>query len=226
MPPLRIAIPIYPAVDMIDVAATLDPLGRIPDYWTERPLELHLVAATLDPIVTGQKVLITPTATFADYENSGPLDVLLLPGAGDTSGATGDPVLMEFVRTQGATAQMVTSVCTGALVLGAAGLLNGYRATTHWFALDSLRGISQDIFVVNGYPRWVHDRNRLTAGGISSSLDSTLYLISLITDEQTAKCVQLLIQYNPHPPFACGDPSVADPDTYLRVVYGPSAAGA
>lgn len=226
MPPLRIAVPIYPAVDMIDVAASIDPLGHIPDFWKERPFELHLVAATLDPILTGQKVRITPTATFADYENGAPLDVLLLPGAGNTSGATGDEVFMDFVRAQGAMAKMVTSVCTGALILGAAGLLNGYRATTHWLALDSLRGISQDIFVVNGYPRWVHDRNRLTAGGISSSLDSTLYLISLITDEQTAKCVQLLIQYNPHPPFACGDPSVADPDTYLRVVYGASAAGA
>lgn len=169
---------------------------------------------------------ITPTATFADYAGGEPLDVLLLPGASDTSGATGDPVLMDFVTAQGATANMVTSVCTGALILGAAGLLNGFRATTHCLALDALRGISSEILVVNGYPRWVHDRNRLTGGGVSSSLDSTLYLISLITDEQTAKCIQLLIQYNPQPPFNCGDPSVADTDTYLRVVYGPSAGSA
>lgn len=219
MPPLRIAIPIYPGCDMIDVAATFDPLGRIPDFWSDRPLELDLVAATLTPIVTGQKATLGPTKTFDDYRDVA-LDVLLVPGAGDTSGATTDPVFMKFITEQGVRAKMVTSVCTGALVLGKAGLLNGYRATTHCLALNTLQAISKEILVVNGYPRWVHDRNRLTGGGISSSLDSTLYLISLLTDEQTAKCVQLLIQYNPQPPFHCGDPAVADTDTYLRVVYG------
>ena len=143
----------------------------------------------------------------------------LLPGAGDTSDATNDPVLMEFVKTQGANARLVASVCTGALILGTAGLLDGYRATTHWMAIGGLTAM-KNVRVVNGFPRWVHDRNRLTTGGVSSSLDGTIYLISLLTDEQTAKCVQLLIQYNPHPPFDCGDPSVADPETYLRVVYG------
>jgi len=219
MHPLRIAIPIYPGVDIIDVASTVDPLSRIPDFWKDRPLELHLVAEKRQPILTGQKVPITPTATFDDYGH-GKLDVLLLPGADDTSGATKDEMLMDFVRKQGASAHMVTSVCTGALVLGTAGLLEGFRATTHCLALDTLRQISNKILVVNGYPRWVHDRNRLTGGGVSSSLDSTLYLISLLTDEQTAKCIQLVIQYNPQPPFDCGDPSVADEKTYLRVAYG------
>lgn len=219
MPPLRIAIPIYPGCDMIDVASTFDPLRRIPDFWKERELELDLVAETLAPVVTGQKVGLVPTKTFADYECV-TLDVLLVPGADDTSGATGDATFMKFVSDQGGRAKMVTSVCTGALVLGKAGLLNGFRATTHWWAQDTLRKISNEILVVNGYPRWVHDRNRLTGGGVSSSLDSTLYLISLLTDEQTAKCIQLVIQYNPQPPFHCGDPAVADTGTYLRVVYG------
>jgi cyclohexyl-isocyanide hydratase len=222
MTTLRIAIPIYPGVDMIDVASSFDPLSRIPNYWIERPFELNLVAATLDPIATGQKVSIKPTATFADYRDA-TLDVLLVPGADDTSGATGDETFMRFVREQGATAKMVTSVCTGALVLGAAGLLDGFRATTHWWAQEKLRQISKEIQVVNGYPRWVHDGNRLTGGGVSSSLDATLYLISLLTSEQTAKCIQLIIQYNPQPPFHDGDPAVADPETYLRVVYGTSA---
>ncbi len=219
MPRLRIAIPIYPGVDMIDVASTVDPLSRIPSF-SDSTIDLHVVAATLDPILTLQKVPITPTATFSDYDGATPLDVLLVPGADDTSGATGDDTLMKFVRTQGASARMVTSVCTGALILGAAGLLDGFRATTHCLALDALRKISNEILVVNGYPRWVHDGNRLTGGGVSSSLDSTLYLVSLLTDAQTAKCIQLVLQYNPQPPFHCGDPSVADTDTYLRVVYG------
>ncbi|HEX6084801.1 MAG TPA: DJ-1/PfpI family protein [Thermoanaerobaculia bacterium] len=219
MPPLRIAIPIFPGVDLIDVAATLDPLRRIPDFWTERALELDLVAATLTPVMTGQQVTLGPTKTFDDYKDM-TLDVLLVPGAPNVSGATGDPVFMQFVKDQGARAKMVTSVCTGAVILGTAGLLNGFRCTTHCLAQDTLRGISQEILLVNGYPRWVHDRNRLTGGGVSSSLDSTLYLISLLTDEQTAKCIQLVVQYNPQPPFQCGDPAVADTDTYLRVVYG------
>ena len=219
MPPLRIAIPIYPNVDMIDVAATVDPLGRIPAF-SPFPLELHLAAAKLDPILTGQKIEIVPTKTFADYEkDEDPLDVLLLPGASDVSGATSDSVFMDFVRTQGETARMITSVCTGALVLGTAGLLNGYRATTHWGAIDALRAM-QGIRVVNGYPRWVHDRNRLTAGGVSSSRDATLYLISILAGEQAAKCIQLVVQYNPQPPFQCGDPAIADTDTYVRVMYG------
>jgi cyclohexyl-isocyanide hydratase len=214
---LRIAIPIYPQVDLIDVSAPADVFSRIPEFWQERDLDLKLVAKTLDPITTGQTIPIVPTATF-DYYSAEPPDVLLVPGAYDTSGATKDPDLMKWIVDQAKRADLVTSVCTGAIVLAKAGLLDGYRATTHWAALDSLTAI-KGVLVVNGYPRWVHDRNRVTGGGISSSLDTAIYLVSILTNEQVAKCVQLLIQYNPHPPFNTGDPSVADPDTYLRVAY-------
>ena len=213
---LRIAIPIYPGVDLIDATVTYDALSRIPQF-SGYGLELDLVAATLDPIATGQRLVLTPTKTFADYTE--PLDVLLVPGATDTGGATGDCVFMDFVTAQGATAGIVASVCTGALILATAKLLDGYQATTYWYSLDrrTLGTISPAVQQVNGYPRWVHDRNRLTGGGVSSSLDATLYLISLITDQQTAKCIQLSIQYNPQPPFNTGDPAVADYETYRRV---------
>ncbi len=215
---LRIAIPIFPRVDLIDVAAPVDVLSRISEFWTERDVDVRVVAATLDPIVTGQNLPITPTATFADYM-SAPPDVLLVPGAYDTSGATGDKTYMDWVTAMGERAKFVTSVCTGAIILGKAGLLDGYRATTHWAGLPTLTGI-KGVLVVNGYPRWVHDRNRITGGGVSSSLDTAIYLVSILTNDAVAKCVQLLVQYNPHPPFNTGDPSVADPDTYLRVEYG------
>lgn len=219
MPKLRIAIPIYPGVDLIDATVTFDALSRIPLFRPDLDFAVDLVAKTLAPLATGQRgLLLTPTKTFAGCADG--IEVLLVPGAQDTSGATDDPEFMDFVRTHAARADYVTSVCTGAIVLAKAGLLDGYRATTHWLAIDSLKNVSEKILVVNGWPRWVHDRNRMTGGGISSSLDATIYLISLLTDEQTAKCVQLLLQYHPRPPFDSGDPGVADTATFLRVAYG------
>ena len=218
MQTLRIAIPIYPQVDLIDVTVTFDALSRIPNFWKERTLQLDTVAPTLDPVMTGQNMQLVPTSTYADYDGAS-LDVLLVPGAYDPMPMTKDAAFMSFIGECASSAKLVASVCTGALILGAAGLLDGYRATTHWAALGSLTALSRNIHVVNGYPRWVHDRDRLTTGGISSSLDGTLYLISLLTDEQTAKCTQLLLQYHPQPPFDTGDPAVADTETYLRVAY-------
>jgi len=217
MQTLRIAIPIYPGVDLIDATVTFDALSRIPEF-SKYGLELDLVAATLDPVTTGQKLVLTPTKVFSAYRRQR-LDVLLVPGATDTSGATDDGTFMDFVRAQGATARIVASVCTGALILATAKLLDGYQATTYWYSIDkrTLTSISPAVKQVNGYPRWVHDRNRLTGGGVSSSLDATIYLISILTDEQTAKCVQLSIQYHPQPPFNTGDPAVADYETYRRV---------
>lgn len=219
MQPLRIAIPIYPQVDLIDVTVTFDALTRIADYWTDRPLQLDTVAPTLDPVPTGQGMALVPTATFAQLDRA-ELDALIVPGAYDPMPVTKNPLFMKFVNDRAVSAKTVVSICTGALILGAAGLLDGYQATTHWAALTSLKNLSPAIRVVNGYPRWVHDRNRLTTGGISSALDATLYLISILTDEQTAKCAQLILQYNPQPPFQDGDPSIADTQTYLRVAYG------
>lgn len=217
MKPLRIGIPIYPKVDLIDVAATFDVLSRIPNYWTDRPLELDIVGPSLDPIATDQNVVLTPTQTFAHYD-ANPMSVIIVPGSQHTNNATSDPSYMAFVKKQATSSaiEIVMSVCTGALVLGSAGLLDGYEATTHWIGLDYLRK-NASVKVVNGYPRWVHDRNRITTGGVSSSIDGAFYLISVLTDDQTAKCAQLITQYHPQPPFATGDPAIADFKTYSIV---------
>lgn len=218
MNPLRIGIPIYTHVDLIDVAATFDVLSRIPNYWTVRPLELDIVGPACDPIATDQGVVLTPTKAYADYD-ANPLSVIIVPGSQHTDSAIGDPAYMEFVKRQSTNPgiEIVMSVCTGALVLSAAGLLDGYEATTHWIGLDDLKK-NPNVRVVNGYPRWVHDRNRITTGGVASSIDGSFYLISVLTNDQTAKCAQLITQYNPHPPFNTGDPAVADPTTYFKVV--------
>ncbi|HWW61025.1 MAG TPA: DJ-1/PfpI family protein [Thermoanaerobaculia bacterium] len=209
---LRIAIPIYENCDLIDVAAPFDILSRITDFWYDDEVDLRIVAETASPVMTGQKVAITPHAAFDNFPQ---VDVLLVPGAYDVSNGKKKP-FQDFIKAQSAQAQWVTSVCTGAIVLAEAGLLDGYQATTHWAGLQTLRGYEK-VKVVNGCPRWVHDRNRVTGGGVSSSLDAAIYLVSLLTNEHVAKCAQLIVQYNPHPPFAGGDPCVADYDTYIAV---------
>jgi len=213
---LRIAIPIFVNCDLIDVTVPYDVLSRVPSYW-KGEFDLKIVAESMELVRTAQGVELKPHATFAEYATN-PATVLLVPGATDVSCALLDP-FQQFIKQQGATAQWVTSVCTGAIVLAHAGLLDGHMATTHWAGLDTLKKYKK-VKVVNGYPRYVHDRNRLTGGGVSSSLDATLFLISQLTSEHVAKCAQLIVQYNPHPPFAGGDPCAADYHTYATVAGG------
>jgi transcriptional regulator GlxA family with amidase domain len=133
------------------------------------------------------------------YENCPPLDVILIPGGMGTRAEMENPKHIAFVQKQGANAEYVTSVCTGALVLHRAGFLNGRRATTHWSAIDLLRGLGGDTTVVDN-ERWVHDGNVITAAGVSAGIDMALYLISLLRGPQTAKNVQHMMEYYPKPP--------------------------
>jgi transcriptional regulator GlxA family with amidase domain len=141
------------------------------------------------------------TRYFADhsYENCPPLDVILIPGGMGTRTEMDNPKHIAFVQQQGARCQYVTSVCTGALVLHKAGFLNGRRATTHWSALDTLRGLGGGTTVVDD-ERWVHDGNVISAAGVSAGIDMALYLISLLRGPQTAKNVQHMMEYYPRPP--------------------------
>ncbi len=213
----RVGIPIYHGVDLIDVAAPLDILSRVPQFWKEGTFDVQVVGKTLDPVPTWQKAGLQPTATFRDYEKN-PMNVLLVPGSEDTSPATNDKELMAFIKEQAKHAKWVTSVCTGAMVLAAAGLLDGYQCTTHWAVLDALTTTYPKALVVNGFPRYVRDRNRFTSGGVSSSLDSAVELVSLLTNEHVAKCCQLIVQYQPDPPFNSGDPAHADYVTWATVM--------
>jgi cyclohexyl-isocyanide hydratase len=208
---LVIGIPIYGGVDLIDVAAPVDVLSRIPHYWSGGAVQLILAAATCDAVVTGQNVPLIPATSFEDCPQ---LDVLLVPGAYDVSGVVSDEEFLAFLRKQAAGAKHVTAVCTGSIILAAAGLLDGYRATTHHLALPMLESYCS-VTVANGYPRWVECGNRFTTGGVSASLDGALKLAEILTgDAQVARCIQLEVQYRPSPPFDCGDPAVADFRTY------------
>jgi transcriptional regulator GlxA family with amidase domain len=133
------------------------------------------------------------------FEDCPPLDVIVVPGGMGTRTEVNNEKLLAFVRKNGADAEYVTSVCTGALVLHSAGFLSGKRATTHWGAVTELRNMGGDTHVVTD-ERWVHDGNLITAAGVSAGIDMALYLVSLLKDPATAKRVQQMMEYYPKPP--------------------------
>lgn len=221
---LTIGIPIYEGVDQIDVAAPWDVLGRITRFHPKLTVDLLLVAETTDPVTSGQGLLFTPKYSFKTCPK---LDVLLVPGTQTLDTILPNQPYIDFLKRRGKTARHVVSVCTGAVLLAEAGLLDGHRATTHWAALDQLRSYPK-VTVANGYPRWVDCGNRMTTGGVSASIDGALHLAERLTgDASVAKCIQLEIQYNPKAPYVGGDPAVADFETYETVtgVKPPAACG-
>ncbi|MDP9180450.1 MAG: DJ-1/PfpI family protein [Chloroflexota bacterium] len=133
-----------------------------------------------------------------NYESCPQLDVILIPGGLGTRREMDNPKDIDFVQKQAKGCQYVTSVCTGALVLHAAGFLAGKRATTHWSALDALRTLG-NVTVVDD-ERYVHDGNVITAAGVSAGIDMALYLISLLKGPEVAKSVQHMMEYYPRPP--------------------------
>jgi transcriptional regulator GlxA family with amidase domain len=193
----RIGIYIYPNMTMLDVLGPHQTLGLCPG------LEVFTFARTTDPLVTDTGLTITPDHGFDDIP---PCEVLLVGGAPNTYPEMTDPAVLSTLARVGAQASYVTSVCTGALILAAAGLLEGYRAATHWSARE----------VLASYPgvelsdeRVSVDRNRITGGGVTAGIDFALSLIGILIDDQTAQLIQLLMEYNPAPPYRVGHPDIA-----------------
>ncbi len=180
--------------------------------------EIHLVWKSLDPVMTEIGVPITPSTTFADCPKN--VDVLFVPGglAGSIAMMQDDEVLA-FLADTGARAKYVTSVCTGSLVLGAAGLLKGYKATSLWNVRDLLPLMGATL----EKKRVVHDRNRLTGGGVTAGLDFGLTLCALLKGEDNAKLIQLIIEYAPEPPFNAGEPETAPPEVVERLLKARAA---
>jgi cyclohexyl-isocyanide hydratase len=153
---------------------------------------------------------ITPTITTA---NCPQLDVICVPGGAGTDDMVNDEEMLAFLRKQATGAKFITSVCTGSLVLGAAGLLRGYKATTHWSAIDYLAPFG----AVPTSTRVCVDRNRITGGGVTAGIDFALTLVSLLVDRPTAEMIQLRLEYNPAPPFNSGSPDTAPPEILARM---------
>jgi cyclohexyl-isocyanide hydratase len=163
-----------------------------------------LLAAAPEPVRSDRGLTITPDTTF---DHAPPLDVLCVPGGPGVNALMGDESFLAWLREQAQQARYVTAVCTGALLLGAAGLLRGYRATTHWLSLDLL-----PLFGAQpAEERVVIDRNRITGGGVTAGIDFGLVVAAQLHDEATAREIQLTLEYDPAPPFTSGSPRTADP---------------
>jgi cyclohexyl-isocyanide hydratase len=166
---------------------------------------VHLIWKRIEPVPTDSVMVLTPTATFADCPQ---LDVICVPGGFGTNDLVNDEEVLDFLRAQAGHAQYITSVCTGSLVLGAAGLLKGYRAATHWSAMDHLAPFG----ATPTKTRVCVDRNRITGGGVTAGIDFALTLVAMLVDRKTAEAIQLGIEYNPAPPFQSGSPDSAPPE--------------
>lgn len=184
----------------------LDLIGPV-EVLTGPDVSIDFVWRDTNPVyaenTSNNRLGLLPTATFADIATT---DILCVPGTSNPYLQMRQPDLVEWVATVGRDARWVTSVCTGAFILGAAGLLNGYRATTHWALLPELRYFG----AIPTQDRVVHDRNRVTGAGVTSGIDFGLTLLTLLAGEEAAKARQLILEYDPAPPFSGGSPRVAD----------------
>ena len=197
---IRVGMVLFPDLTQLDLTGPYEVFARIPGA------EVHLLARTLDPVRSEFGLSIAPASTLAGAPQ---MDVLFVPGGKGIGGAIEDEQLIAFLQRQAEGARWITAVCTGALVLGAAGLLRGYRATTHWLSMDLLP-------LVGATPvpdaRVVVDRNRITAGGVTAGLDFGLRFAEQLHGQRVAEQIQLLIEYDPSPPFSAGSPRSAPPE--------------
>jgi len=193
---LQIGFLLFPQVQQLDLTGPYDVLASLPD------VSVHLIWKDLEPIKSSTGLVLIPTTRFDDCP---PLDVICIPGGSGVGPLMEDSETLDFIKRQAATARYVTSVCTGALVLGAAGLLRGKRATTHW-AYHELLG---PLGAIPIRERVVRDGNLLTGGGITAGIDFALTLASELFGEDAAQLVQLQLEYAPAPPFESGSPQTA-----------------
>lgn len=194
--PMQIGMVLFPDLTQLDLTGPFEVFARLPNA------EVHLIWKNLEPVRSDIGLQILPTTTFADAPD---LHVICIPGGPGMNALLNDEEVLAFVAAQGQQAKYVTSVCTGALVLGAAGLLDGYRAATHWASMEFL----EQFGATPVDQRVCIDRNRITGGGVTAGIDFGLALAAALTDEITARRIQLYMEYSPAPPFDSGSPKTA-----------------
>lgn len=201
---IEIGLLIYPNVTQLDATGPAQVLSRVPGA------KIHMIWKTLDPVPTDAGFSIVPNATFATCP---PLDVICVPGGTGQVALMTDEETLGFLRRQAAGARYVTSVCTGSLVLGAAGLLNGYKSACHWAWRDMLVPLGAEPVA----QRVVRDRNRISGGGVTAGIDFGLTVAAELAGEEAAKLIQLTLEYDPQPPYDCGSPEKAGPERTARL---------
>jgi cyclohexyl-isocyanide hydratase len=201
---LHFGFVLFPNITQLDMTGPAEVFGSVPDS------SVHLIWKTKAPVATSKGWSINPTTTFADCPQ---LDVICVPGGSGQIALMDDRETLDFLRKQAAGAKYVTSVCTGSLALGAAGLLKGYRAACHWMSRDQLALLG----AIPVAERVVKDRNRITGGGVTAGVDFGLTVVAELCGEETAKAIQLGIEYAPQPPFNAGTPEGAGPALVDRV---------
>ncbi len=195
--PITVGMVLFPNLTQLDLTGPYEVFVRMSNT------RVCLLATALAPVRSERGLAISPDTTFDDAPS---LDVLFVPGGPGVSDVMEDETFLDFLREQGRQARYITSVCTGALLLGAAGLLKGYRATTHWLSMDFLdrlgaRPVSERVVI---------DRNRITGGGVTAGIDFSLVIAAQLRGEDAAKEIQLSIEYDPQPPFRSGSPRTAE----------------
>lgn len=197
-PSLQIGLLLFPGVTQLDLTGPYELFARIPGA------RVHTVGKQLGPVRADSGLELIVSAAYATCP---PLDLVFVPGGYGQIAQMEDAETLAFLRHHGARARWVTSVCTGALLLGAAGLLRGYRAATHWMYMDLLPAFG----AIPVDERVVVDRNRITAGGVTAGIDFGLRVIAVVAGDEVAQAAQLELEYDPQPPYACGHPRSAPP---------------
>jgi cyclohexyl-isocyanide hydratase len=195
-PDFNIVFVLFNGVTQLDFAGPVQFLSRLPGA------KIHVVSNDGGAVATDCGFSILPASSFADCPQA---DLICVPGGPGVAAALSDTVLTDFVRAQSASAKWVTSVCTGAFILGAAGLLHGKRASTHWGYTHLLAQYG----AIYEEARIVYDGNLVTSGGVTSGIDFALSLIATLAGDDTAQTVQLALEYDPAPPFVGGHPARA-----------------
>ncbi len=209
MTTIAIGLLVFPRVQQLDLTGPYEVFASWPEA------SVHLVAKSRESVTSSTGLALTPTTTFADCPQ---LDVICGPGGVGVNALMREEATLSFLRAQAKGARFVTSVCTGALVLGAAGLLRGKRATTHWASHDLLAAFG----ALPVKARVVRDGALLTGGGVTAGIDFALTLVAELAGPDVAQAIQLNLEYAPEPPFAAGSPEAARPEIVARV----RAAGA
>ncbi|WP_158814085.1 DJ-1/PfpI family protein [Methylocapsa sp. S129] len=197
--PLDIGLLVFPDVQQLDLTGPYEVFASWPEA------RVRLVWKSRAPVVSSTGLRLEPNETFDDCPQ---LDVVCVPGGVGINPLLGDETVLAFLRRQARAARFVTSVCTGALVLGAAGLLRGKRATTHWASHDLLAAFG----AIPTQGRVVRDGALMTGGGVTAGIDFALTLVAELAGIETAQTIQLNLEYAPEPPFDAGSPSTAPDD--------------